>query len=145
MHTSNFISQVLGDSIWVLQSTPQVAFADLRGFGELLKPIWKPLVIPVIKNCTSSWLWWVARSDVQFSAFKGVVMAVASCGTLTTEGESDRWAFHAGTHSWYGEQMSSRWMLMIFSLDKAKRGEDWRILLRLWACGLTVSCNWWNQ
>jgi len=98
---------------------PRLHFADLRGFGELLTPIRKPLVIPVM-NCTSSWLGWVARSDAQFSAFKGVTTAVASCGTLTVEGESDRWAFQAGTHSWYGE-MSSRWMPTIFSLDKAKR------------------------
>jgi len=32
---SNFISQILGDSIWVSQH-PRLRFADLRGFGELL-------------------------------------------------------------------------------------------------------------
>ena len=63
---------------------------DLRGFEGLLKPIQKPSEIPMIKNCTSSCLGWVDKSEAQFFAFKGVVIAVASCGTLTLAGESER-------------------------------------------------------
>jgi len=95
--------------------------------------IQKPSEITVIKNCTSPWLGWVARSDIQFPVFEGVVTAMALCITLRSVCELDRWA--PGTRSWYGEQMSYRWIQTMFSA-KRKRLEN--IAVQKWVCNVCI-------
>ena len=81
-HQSSVVRQYLG----AVERTP---FA-LSCFGGLLKPMRKPSEIPVRKNCTSAWLGWPDRRESQLFAFKGVVIAAASCGTLILVGEFER-------------------------------------------------------
>ena len=50
----------------------------------------KPSEVPVRKNCTNSWSGWVDKSEAQFIAIDGVVIVMASGGTLKWAGEPAR-------------------------------------------------------
>jgi len=99
----------------------RLRFADLRGLGNFVKLMWKPWEIPLMKNHTSSWLGWLDSSDAQFLEISGVVILVASFGTLTVTAKSERWAVQAGTHSWYRLHVSSMCIPTTCFLDNAAK------------------------